>query len=401
MANHANTPSKTPQPMSVKVAVAVIHYQDHYLLGFRNSSQHQGNRYEFVGGKIDTAEAPIAALIREVDEETGIDVSHNTKVKLGRLHHDYGDKKVSLHVYKIALTAEQYQQHQHQDKGLEGQTLTWVTQHALLAGDYLLPAANRTILTWLQIPEQIAITYPLAHFSQYDNPAAAWLKFYQQHIPSITSGTWVYLRIKSSDLSNAAPQPDESDMVKSLITSRPDIGTIVPCALQDTSQGNPQNQQIKAYHLTQTELMHWFLAHNRFLANNRFLAHNRFLANNSHAANAVNSTASVVPFEAMTMLSQPLIISCHDTASILAANKLADARIQQHLPPVIGIFLSPVLSTQTHPDTVPLGWTAWLSLAQLADMPVIGLGGLSPMMRDKATEHGASSIAGIRQFLLC
>ena len=26
MANHANTPSKTPQPMSVKVAVAVIHY---------------------------------------------------------------------------------------------------------------------------------------------------------------------------------------------------------------------------------------------------------------------------------------------------------------------------------------------------------------------------------------
>ena len=35
--------------MTVNVAVAVIHYKDQYLLGFRAASQHQGNRYEFVG----------------------------------------------------------------------------------------------------------------------------------------------------------------------------------------------------------------------------------------------------------------------------------------------------------------------------------------------------------------
>ncbi|MFP6813955.1 MAG: hypothetical protein VB956_11675 [Moraxella sp.] len=35
----------------VNVAVAVIHFNNQYLLGFRHASQHQGNRYEFVGGK--------------------------------------------------------------------------------------------------------------------------------------------------------------------------------------------------------------------------------------------------------------------------------------------------------------------------------------------------------------
>ena len=82
----------------VNVAVAVIYYQHQYLLGFRNASQHQGNRYEFVGGKIDANETAQKALIREVAEETGIDIANNTAVKLGRLHHDYGDKQVCLQV---------------------------------------------------------------------------------------------------------------------------------------------------------------------------------------------------------------------------------------------------------------------------------------------------------------
>ena len=64
------------------------------------------------------------------------------------------------------------------------------------------------------------------------------------------------------------------------------------------------------------------------------------------------------------------------------------------------MLLSPVLATQTHPDIVPLGWQSWSSLAQLADMPVIGLGGLAPSMSAQALDHGGLSIAGIRQFHL-
>lgn len=60
--------------------------------------------------------------------------------------------------------------------------------------------------------------------------------------------------------------------------------------------------------------------------------------------------------------------------------------------------MSPVLVTHTHPDTVPLGWESWSALAQLADMPIIGLGGLSPVMIHQVLEHGGISVAGIRQF---
>lgn len=134
---------------SINVAIAVIHYQQHYLLGFRNSRQHQGNRYEFVGGKIEADETAEDALIREVTEETGIDISKNTFIKLGCLTHDYEDKQVTLQVYKIEMMAKQYEQHKYRDCGLEGQALLWVDKSALLAGHYQLPAANKTVLKWL------------------------------------------------------------------------------------------------------------------------------------------------------------------------------------------------------------------------------------------------------------
>ena len=120
MPNEMSGQSKTKNITTVNVAVAVIHYEDKYLLGFRDASQHQGNRYEFVGGKIEVDESAEQALIREVAEETGIDIHQNMMVKLGRLHHDYGDKQVSLQVYQVELTAQQYEQHKDCEYGLEG-----------------------------------------------------------------------------------------------------------------------------------------------------------------------------------------------------------------------------------------------------------------------------------------
>lgn len=339
----------------VNVAVAVIHYKDKYLLGFRDAFQHQGNRYEFVGGKIDGNETAKQALIREVAEETGINVDGNTIVKLGRLHHDYGDKQVSLQVYNVELTTMQYEHHQHRRYGLEGQALTWVNKPELLAGHYALPAANKTILEWLRLPISIAITYPLAHFSAHSDRAVAWLQFHQKHL---AKNAWVYIRIKETG---------SEKMTEQLMRSRPDIKTIVP--LDDDSQKLAGNKQVIAYQLTHSTLMQWF-----------------------------HEIEENVVSDQLLSSSCPLIVSCHDADSVYAANKLANARLVQQLPPVIGIFLSPVLATQTHPDTTPLGWEEWSELAALADMPVIGLGGLSPALFNQAAQHGATSIAGIRQF---
>ncbi|MBH0096260.1 NUDIX domain-containing protein [Psychrobacter sp. NZS113] len=353
----------------VNVAVAVIHHKEQYLLGFRNATQHQGNCYEFVGGKIDANESAEQALVREVAEETGIAIENDIIVKLGRLHHDYGDKQVVLQVYKIELAVQQYEQHKHCEYGLEGQALTWVDKSKLLAGEYPLPAANKTILEWLRLPTQITITYPLAHFSECADSAAAWLQYHQAHL---APESLVYIRIKE-----ACPERS-GNLAAQLMHGRPDIQVIVPYGTDsqfvDVDEPMPTkaesiSHQVVANHLTHASLMQWF-------------------------EDAQDLSVS----EACLSDSFPLIISCHDIASIKAANKLASVRIQHQLSPVIGIFISPVLATQTHPDTVPLGWEAWSALAQLADMPVIGLGGLSPMMIDRALVHGGISVAGIRQF---
>ncbi|PKG84333.1 NUDIX hydrolase [Psychrobacter sp. Sarcosine-02u-2] len=360
----AKNEARAHKPLKiVNVAVAVIYYQHQYLLGFRNASQHQGNRYEFVGGKIDANETAQQALIREVAEETGIDIANNTAVKLGRLHHDYGDKQVCLQVYKVALSAQQYEQHRHCQQGLEGQALTWVDKSKLLAGDYQLPAANKTILAWLRLPQQIAITYPLAHFNDAADPAATWLQFHAAHL---AHDAWVYVRPKAMDADNNIAQ---------LLRLRADIQAIVPAEFEsDQAHKQAINHQIVAKQLTQTQLI-------RGLSD---------INNDVHQSkNAIHDG----------LLNYPLIVSCHDVESVAAANKLAHRRLEQQLSPVIGIFLSPVLATQTHPDVEPLGWQAWSILAELADIPVIGLGGLSPAMRAQAEQYGGIAVAGISQFL--
>ena len=359
----------------VHVAVAVIHYHDQYLLGFRSHKQHQGNRYEFVGGKIDAGETAVAALVREVNEEVGIDIANNICVKLGRLHHDYGDKQVCLHVYDVTLTMAQYKQHQQCHHGREGQALTWVNKVELVANHYSLPAANLTILAWLQLPKQIAITYPLAHFTAKKDAFEAWLTYHQQHLPK---SVWVYVRIKpeySKDVIKSL------EITKSLIDLRLDIQAILPDT--HSSQVPLVDSQVVATHLTHSQLMTWFKDYES--------------SKNHHQESQSISLDSLLLSHSSN---HPMIVSCHNAENIQAANQLAALRLQHKLSPVIGVFLSPVLATQTHPEVEPLGWELWSLLAELSDMPVIGLGGLSPSLSKQASHYGATSIAGIRQFLL-
>jgi len=162
------------------------------------------------------------------------------------------------------------------------------------------------------------------------------------------------------------------------MTVRPDILAILPSDNEQPLNGQGSltanetkiGQRIVAKHLTQTTLMQCF----------------------DKDGNSTALTQSLSK-------DHPLIVSCHDIASITAANQLASMRIQNALPPVIGTFVSPVLATQTHPNDVPLGWEAWSALAELADMPVIGLGGLEPAMLNQALQYGGISVAGIRQFI--
>ena len=46
---------------TIHVAIAILMHQDQVLVGWREATQHQGNKYEFPGGKVENAETPMAA----------------------------------------------------------------------------------------------------------------------------------------------------------------------------------------------------------------------------------------------------------------------------------------------------------------------------------------------------
>ncbi|MDD2658246.1 MAG: Nudix family hydrolase [Methylococcales bacterium] len=61
--------------------------------------------------------------------------------------------------------------------------------------------------------------------------------------------------------------------------------------------------------------------------------------------------------------------------------------------------LAPVLATETHPETEPLGWEQFSGLVAQVNLPVYALGGLSESYLDRARQAGSQGISGIKAFL--
>jgi 8-oxo-dGTP diphosphatase len=83
-----------------------------------------------------------------------------------------------------------------------------------------------------------------------------------------------------------------------------------------------------------------------------------------------------------------LAASCHNSEELALAEQMD----------VDFVTLSPVLATQTHPDTPPLGWEQAQQLIANFSKPVFLLGGLGPDDRQQAWSVGAQGVAGIRAF---
>lgn len=81
--------------------------------------------------------------------------------------------------------------------------------------------------------------------------------------------------------------------------------------------------------------------------------------------------------------------SCHNTYELQHAVNIG----------VDFVVLAPVLPTQSHPDTEPLGWDMFSKLVAEVNLPVYALGGMTIQDISTAQTAGAQGIAGISAFL--
>ncbi len=123
----------------VHVAVGVITRGSAIFITLRPDHAHQGGKWEFPGGKVESEESVLDALKRELAEEVGIDVVTSEPVTI--ITHDYGDKVVKLDVHRVnSFNGEPY--------GKEGQKARWVELEDLIASDF--PEANVPIISALK-----------------------------------------------------------------------------------------------------------------------------------------------------------------------------------------------------------------------------------------------------------
>ena len=122
---------------SIEVVAGIIFNEDRsqVLLAFRKPEQHQGDRWEFPGGKMESGESQAKALKRELFEELALSVQHSEHRHTQQ--HSYSDKQVCLHFWDVTKFSGT-------PTGCEGQQLQWVPIAQL--ANLRFPKANQVIV---------------------------------------------------------------------------------------------------------------------------------------------------------------------------------------------------------------------------------------------------------------
>tara|TARA_R110001583_G_scaffold67490_7_gene192903 strand:- start:10327 stop:10707 length:381 start_codon:yes stop_codon:yes gene_type:complete len=124
---------------TINISIAIVKdIDENFLIALRPSESHQGGKWEFPGGKVESNESFEDAMIRELYEEVGLTATQYQLFE--KLFFDYGDKKLNLNFYLITEFTGQA-------SSKEGQPVKWVTKAAL--SDYDFPEANKNVISKL------------------------------------------------------------------------------------------------------------------------------------------------------------------------------------------------------------------------------------------------------------
>lgn len=129
------------KPTLLVAAVALIDAENRVLLARRPEGKPLAGLWEFPGGKVAPGETPEEALIRELREELGIDVSAACLGPFTFASHTYEKFHLLMPLYLC-------RRWQGQVTAMEGQALAWVRPARL--GDYAMPPADIPLVAMLR-----------------------------------------------------------------------------------------------------------------------------------------------------------------------------------------------------------------------------------------------------------
>ena len=322
----------------VEVVAAVIRrHDDAILIALRRPDQHQGNLWEFPGGKLRPREASLTALARELEEELGIRIESAQCRPLVRLEHAYPDKHIRLDVSEVfAWTGEA--------RGREGQRIAWVWP-AELAG-HPFPEANLRIVQAALLPRVCLITP--------EPEAGREPQFLRALAHGLAAGIrLVQLRIRSRPLETLTALVTDAVALCHGAGARVllNVGAVAADSL-DARWNLCALSKADGIHLP-SSLLH----------------QDAFDASLRPAGKWVSA-------------------ACHDVLELRAAESAG----------VDFVFLGTVLPSASHPGSAGLGWARAAELAGSSRLPVFALGGQHAGTVNAALEAGFHGIAAIRGF---
>jgi 8-oxo-dGTP diphosphatase len=123
------------------VAVALVDADDRVLIAKRPEGKTMAGLWEFPGGQVNPGELPETALVRELLEELGIDITESCLAPVTFASHLYDDFHLLMPLYVCRVWEGTVE-------AREGQELKWVRPVRL--GDYDMPPADAPLVAMLR-----------------------------------------------------------------------------------------------------------------------------------------------------------------------------------------------------------------------------------------------------------
>jgi 8-oxo-dGTP diphosphatase len=88
-------------------------------------------KFEFPGGKVENGETLEQGLMREINEEMGIDINITKDQFFLTIHHEYPDFSITMHSYICHVDSREFTLREHE-------SFVWIKKHNLLQLDWAI-----------------------------------------------------------------------------------------------------------------------------------------------------------------------------------------------------------------------------------------------------------------------